>query len=386
MNHIDLLSEELKEYFKINAAKINCMANFLIALFKVRTVNLAQIATAFSGSAQVDSHYKRLQRFFKFFKIEELSYVQAIIKLLCIHPDKLVLAIDRTNWLYGKKNINILTLAIAHDGIAFPILFDLLNKKGNSNTEERKNIMIRFLEIMGADRIDYLTGDREFIGQGWFDFLLKKKISFRIRIRKTDRVANSQGELVAAQTLFRNLKVNESMVLEQKRKVWGHSLYVEGLRLPDGELLIVVSPDSPKTIIEDYARRWEIETLFGCLKTRGFNLESTHMVEAEKIRKMVALLAIALCWAYRLGEVLNEQKPIKIKKHGRKAKSLFRYGLDWIRNILFNIDEQWEEYVNILAKFFQPIADLTELKCCQLESEIEDNLLLSMLANNYKSA
>jgi len=44
-------------------------------------------------------------------------------------------------------------------------------------------------------------------------------------------VANSRGELVAAQTLFRNLKANESIVLEQKRSVWGHSLYVQGLRM-----------------------------------------------------------------------------------------------------------------------------------------------------------
>ena len=211
---------------------------------------------------------------------------------------------------------------------------------------------MRFLNIFGAEQIDYLAGEREFVVKEWFDFLLKKKRSFRIRIRKTDQVANSQGELVAAQTLFHNLKANESMVLEQKRSVWGHALYVAGLRLPDGELLIVVSPDSPKTILEDYQRRWEVSTLFGCLKTRGFNLESTHMIEPERIRKMIALLAIALCWAHRLGvgvswvvrvalpgytEVLHEQKPIKIKKHGRKAKSFFRYGFDCIRNILLNL-------------------------------------------------
>ena len=90
--------------------------------------------------------------------------------------------------------------------------------------------MLRFLNIFGTERIDYLAIDREFVVKEWFDFLLKNKISFRIRIRKTDQVANSQGELVAAQTLFRNLKAKESMILEQKRSVWGHALYVAGLR------------------------------------------------------------------------------------------------------------------------------------------------------------
>ena len=42
------------------------------------------------------------------------------------------------------------------------------------------------------------------------------------------------------------------------------------------------------------------------------------------------LLAIAFTWAHRTGEWQNEQKPIKIKKHGRPAVSLFRYGLDFL--------------------------------------------------------
>ena len=32
-------------------------------------------------------------------------------------------------------------------------------------------------------------------------------------------------------------------------------------------------------MIEDYYQRWHIETLFGCLKSRGFDLEATHMTE-----------------------------------------------------------------------------------------------------------
>ena len=40
---------------------------------------------------------------------------------------------------------------------------------------------------------------------------------------------------------------------------------MSALRLEDGELLIVISDDSPSTAIADYAQRWGIETLFGML-------------------------------------------------------------------------------------------------------------------------
>ena len=45
------------------------MSAFLIALFRVKTVNLAELATAFVGKAQSESHYKRMQRFFGEFEV-----------------------------------------------------------------------------------------------------------------------------------------------------------------------------------------------------------------------------------------------------------------------------------------------------------------------------
>lgn len=70
--------------------------------------------------------------------------------------------------------------------------------------------------------------------------------------------------------------------------------------------------------------------MFGCFKGRGFNFEDTHITDQARIKKLVALLAIAFTWAHRTGEWRHEQKPIKIKKHGRPAMSLFRYGLDFL--------------------------------------------------------
>jgi hypothetical protein len=72
-------------------------------------------------------------------------------------------------------------------------------------------------------------------------------------------------------------------------------------------------------LIDDYAQRWGIETLFGIFKSRGFNLEDTHLVDSERLSRLFALLTIALCWAYRTGEWLSNDKPILIKTHGRKA-------------------------------------------------------------------
>jgi hypothetical protein len=63
------------------------------------------------------------------------------------------------------------------------------------------------------------------------------------------------------------------------------------------------------------------------------------------LSKLLALLSLALCWAILIGEWLHQCKPISIKKHGRKAKSIFRYGLDHLRNIVLNFEHKADEFV-----------------------------------------
>jgi hypothetical protein len=77
----------------------------------------------------------------------------------------------------------------------------------------------------------------------------------------------------------------------------------------------------------------------GTLKSRGFNLEDTHLKEMERLSKLVALLTLAMGWAIRVGDWLTQQKAIPIKKHGRKAKSIFRVGCDYIREAMFNLNQ-----------------------------------------------
>jgi len=65
--------------------------------------------------------------------------------------------------------------------------------------------------------------------------------------------------------------------------MWGMELYLSGCRLKDGEYLILVSAEFCEKPHEEYLKRWGIETLFGALKSRGFNLEGTHIQDPERL-------------------------------------------------------------------------------------------------------
>ena len=347
MNQINLLRQTLKCHLGWHGARLSFLALFLIALLRVKTINLTELATGFRSKAQTNSSYKRLQRFFRDFDLDYSAIAKAIVRIMGI-PQPWILSTDRTEWSFGKTRFNILMLGIVHDGVAYPIVWKMLDKKGNSNADERMDLLDRFDEIFPNAQIAYLTGDREFVGKRWFTYLLiEPTIPFRLRIRHSDRIFDGKKQLRAS-IVFAHLKPGQTQILSGRKWVWGRCVYVSALRLEDGELLIVVSADSTTTAISDYGKRWGIETLFGMFKTRGFCLESTHFTDSERLSKLLALMSLALCWAIKMGQWLHHHQPIKIKKHGRLAKSIFRYGLDHLRSIVTDLDLKQSEFFQSL--------------------------------------
>lgn len=344
MNQVILLRQTLKPLIGWHGARLNFLALFLIALLRVKTVNLVEIATGFRSNAKTDSSYKRLQRFFSKFELDHALIAQVVVKLMEI-PQPWVLSVDRTEWSFGKTRFNLLVLGIVHNGVAFPLVWEALNKKGNSNSQERMDLLERFDSIFPDAEVNYLTGDREFVGKEWLTYLLlEPKIPFCLRIRESDKIDNGKRQLRAS-IVFANLKLGQTKTLSGKKLVWGRLVYVSALRLDDNQLLILITPEPCPKAISDYGERWGIETLFGMFKTRGFCLESTHFRDSERLRKLFALMTLALCWAIKTGEWLHQLNPIKVKKHGRLAKSIFRNGLDHLRSIFTDLDLKYDDFL-----------------------------------------
>lgn len=267
-----------------------------------------------SSKAEQTSRYRRLQRFFAEFTIDFEMIAGFIFRLFFVTDGHWYLTMDRTNWQWGKSNINMLTLGIAFKGIAIPIYWTLLDKKGNSDTQERIALVQKFIHSFEKSCIAGLLADREFIGAEWFGWLIAEHIPFWIRVKDNLLTTDSRGRPIKVKMLFRNLPLNHEHSLYGKRSILGHELFVAGLRLPDNDYLIIVTPDFPGLAVSKYALRWEIETLFSCLKGRGFNFEDTHITAPDRVNKLMALLAIAFCWCYKMGEWCHEVKPILIHK------------------------------------------------------------------------
>jgi len=296
-----------------------------------------------------------MQRFFAEADFHFDKVAKYLLSLFTDPNEKVFLTMDRTNWQYGTKDINILMVGAVYKGIAIPIVWEILDKRGNSNTAERINIINRIISYFGQERIAGILADREFIGKEWFKYLENLKVPFVIRIEANTLVPNARGEATTVSNLFRELRLGEFRKLDGKRHVWDTDLFLSALRLDDGELLILASNQDQMCPLELYKRRWEIETLFSCFKGRGFNFEDTRITKTKRINRMVTVLALAFCWAHKCGEwKIENVAKIRIKKDGRPEKSIFRYGLDAIIEAIFSLPKHPSSWLNLL-NLLQPV-------------------------------
>ena len=166
----------------------------------------------------------------------------------------------------------------------------------------------------------------------------------RLRIRENHQLFDGKHSWKVS-TLFQNLEATQQQVLRHQPCLWGHWLYIAALRLDHGTLLVVATQRDPHAAITDYAHGWGMETLVGMFKSRGFSLEDTHLQDTERLSKLLALLNLALGWAWRSGEWFHQAQPLPIKSHGRRPPSLFRHGLDHLRSIVLNLDCKFEQFL-----------------------------------------
>jgi hypothetical protein len=90
--------------------------------------------------------------------------------------------------------------------------------------------------------------------------LIKKKISYRLRIKANYQITNSQGELIRASKLCLTLKINERRELKGRRKLWNNLVYAAVYKKQDGDNVLVISSEPSGKILLEYGERWKIET------------------------------------------------------------------------------------------------------------------------------
>lgn len=327
------------------------LCSLIEGMIKSRSVIFSELADKIECDIKPESMERRIQDFFQ--KVD-FDYKQ-LGKLLLgfVHHPKVLLSIDRTEWDFGKTQVNILCAVVSIGKMAVPIYYEMLdNNSGNSNAEDRIELFKSLIELIGKRRIDLVVMDREFIGHKWLSWLKREKIDFCVRVPKHHQILFTDGEKVKVTELMQDLTSFQCKNVVVDQVVVNLSVSYAA----DGDLLYLIGSIKTKQLKKWYKKRWTIEVFFQALKGRGFHLEQSCLRCIKKYRKLFAVVCLAytICWATGIQD--GKMNPVKRKKHGYPQYSVFRRGLNMMRKFYKNqlIEPIWQALVLAQNRIFNP--------------------------------
>ena len=150
-------------------------------------------------------------------------------------------------------------------------------------------------------------------------FFCENNVPFAIRLRENMQIQLPDGGMFQFRSLSRN----------RRRGTWEgwlngmdatptNQLRVAAKRIKGSELLIVATNlEESVSGLNLYRKRWGIECLFADAKTRGLNIEDTHITDPDKLDTLLVVVALAVTWAYRCATRAMGRTAISRKAHGR---------------------------------------------------------------------
>lgn len=282
--------------------------------------------------------------------LDYLVLARLLVSLLPV-KGKLRLCVDRTEWEFGQCQVNVLLVTVGQGAFHVPLYWELLdNRSGNSNAAQRIAVLRLCVAVLGRERIGVVLGDRAFVGHVWLKWLKDNGLNFVMRLPRHHLLTDDRGQCQAIADL--GLCVGQVRRLAQRQVdgVWGQ-VWVKALA--GGDFLFLFGTAGLPDLGQRYARRWTIEQCFQNLKGRGFNLEATHLRCRHKLRKLLALATLAYAFCLSMGQAADQRTPIARKKHGYKATSLARNGLNILRLITRPATDRGHKMVRLVERLIE---------------------------------
>lgn len=131
-----------------------------------------------------ESRRRHLQRFLilsqRAVALIWLPLIKGIIRTQIKLENQAIVTLDRTQW----RTNNLLVVSVIWSKRAWPIYWQMIPKKGNSNLAQQKALLRPVLLLLKSYQV-VVVGDREFHSIKLADWLEQQKVNFALRQKKT---------------------------------------------------------------------------------------------------------------------------------------------------------------------------------------------------------
>jgi Transposase DDE domain len=256
--------------------------------------------------------------------------------LTCLGLETLVLVMDGSG---VGRGCSALMLHVIYKGRALPLAWVVRQcPKGHCPEALHIELVELIRELIAEETKVVFLGDGEFDGTALQKTMNDAGWLYACRTAKST-VATWEDITFHLDFLGSSIKPGRLIELKEvqfTRDTYGPVMVLCCWAKGEAEPLYLVSNMSvAEEAIRYYQKRFRIETFFSDQKSRGFNIQKSHIEECQRLSRLLIATCLAYIWIVYLGSLCKSDGWQAIIHRGNRCDlSLFRLGLQLLEHFL----------------------------------------------------
>jgi len=298
------------------------LADLAASMLACRSVNTSELLAVLPRATRdAASRFRYIHRWLKNPLIDPLAvmggFIPEIAALAGANGQTVVLMMDQSKISDGFE---CLMVSLCVGERAIPVAWTVRQVKGNLGFSVQQPLLEAVFGMLPKACDVLLAADRFYGTSALIGWCQRHGWHYRIRLKGNLILDHEGGQITtgeaaaARMTSLLDAKFNET-------EVTTHIGILHEAGHPEPWIVAMDSTPTKGRVL-DYGMRWGIEPMFSDFKSRGFGITETHLQHADRIERLILILAVALFWAVSTGRATAETKPEKIKKNSAKFNIL----------------------------------------------------------------
>lgn len=314
--------------------RVRNMALLLVGLQQSRGIHLSQIVNQWpSVVGKLPSLVNRLGRFLRNPQVEVRRWYEPLAHLLVQQcrgrPFRLIIDCTKVGF-----NYRMLSISLAYKKRALPLVWSIhRGRKGHVGYQAQLDLLAYIADLIGTDAEVWLLGDAGFESVHLFHWLTEHNWHFVLRHPGKNQVRWSGHPWVKLSEIPIHSGETRTIGwvdLTAKHAAGPYWLTIHWATGEEEPWFLLSDCTDDRTLIRLYGMRMWTEELYGDLKGHGFDLEATHLDDADRISRLILAVCINFVGFMALGAwVVKRGWRHWLDPKSRRDKSYFRLGLDW---------------------------------------------------------
>lgn len=320
--------------------RIRNLSLLLVGLHQSRGIHLSQIVNQWPGvRGKLPSLVNRLRRFLSNPRVEVQRWYKPLAQTLVdqLRGQSIRLIIDCTKVGFSFR---MLSISIAYRKRALPLVWSIhRGRKGHVGYKAQLKLLAYVCTLIDDEDAEvWLLGDAGFESMHLFQWLTDHGWHFVLRHPGKNQVRWAGQPWVKLNQIA--IQPGETLPVgwvevTAKHAAGPYWLLIHWAEGEDEPWFLLSDATDTRTLLRLYAIRMWTEELYGDLKGHGFDLEATHLRNADRITRLVLAVCINYVWFIALGAWVIKRSFRHLLDHkSRRDKSYFRLGLDWLDRCL----------------------------------------------------